>query len=425
MIKTKRIARYLISFIAAGLLFSLFLSGCGLTTTPTPEPVSLNFSYPEIDHAFYTSLVPVFNQQYPSIRVELNPVSGDGLYGIDPGESDLMAASVFYLRELQASSGILGLNAAIQGDDSFNMSDYLQGTVDFLSVEGETWAIPVGIDIDVMYFNKDLFDQKNVPYPDTGWDWDDFLGYALSIHEPEGDKDRIFGYTTISSHQDVYSLIYQHGGTLFDDVQNPTEPTFNDPATVEAVEFFADLIHSYNVAPTPAQARSQFGSNRYAFENGILNGSIAMWSSPLSQRGGYSEGFKWLFNWGVAVLPRDVFAFTPSWVEDGYAISAETNHPDECWALLNFFSGQINPRLVPPRRSLVESSTYQDLVGEEISNVVRESLEYAVPVSLWQWVSLGSAIQIFNHAIEEVVDGSATPQEALDYAQGRVMDQKP
>jgi len=48
----------------------LLISGCGFVATPTPEPVTLVFSYPEIDNAFYESLVPVFNQETPTISIE-------------------------------------------------------------------------------------------------------------------------------------------------------------------------------------------------------------------------------------------------------------------------------------------------------------------------------------------------------------------
>jgi ABC-type glycerol-3-phosphate transport system substrate-binding protein len=112
-------------------------------------------------------------------------------------------------------------------------------------------------------------------------------------------------------------------------------------------------------------------------------------------------------------------------VEEGYAISSATRNPDECWQWINFLTKQINPRLVPTRRSLIESQVYGQIVGEDIVEVVRQSLEFAVPISIWQWISMGNAIDAFNDAIEDVVEGRSTPQEALDLAQERVESQMP
>ena len=411
--------------VLLSVLMALTLTGCGLAATPTPEPVTIIFSFPEVDNDFYDPLTAVFTDEFPNITIELKPLSGNALGNLDPDQTDAIAVGVFNLRGLQRDGGILGLNSVIEKDNSFNMSDYLPGTVDFLAADGETWAVPVGADIDVMYYNKDLFDQHGLPYPELGWDWDDFLTYALTINDPESVLEKIYGYTGTPGYQDVYSFIYQHGGRLFNDVLSPSEATFNDPLTVEAVEFYADLFHLHGVAPTPTEARRAYGGNQYAAFNAIRNGNIGMWSMPISQRGGYGWPVEWFVNWSVSPLPRDTNEFAAFWVEEGYAISSGTSSPDECWQWIDFLTKQVNPRLVPTRRSLIESEVYEQVVGDEVATVVRQSLEFAVPVSLWQWMSLGSAINTFNDAVEDVVEGRSTPQDALDLAQERAESQMP
>ena len=406
-------------------LVSIILSGCGLASTPTPEPTTITFSFPEVDNDFYEPLLPLFSEEFPLITVELKPTQGNLLGNLDPSQTDVIAMGVYDLGRLQREGGILGLNSVIEEDDTFNKSDYLPGTVDFLALDGETWAIPVGADLDVMYYNKDLFDQNDLPYPEFGWDWDDFLTYALTLNDPESVIDKVFGYATTPGYQDIYSFIYQHGGQLFNDVSNPTEPNFNDPLTVEAVEFYADLFYVHEVALTLSQVRREFGGNQYAVYDAIRKGHIGMWSLPLSQRGGYGWPVEWFVNWGIAPLPRDATYFAPFWVEEGFAISSGTKTPDECWEWINFLTWQINPRLVPPRRSLIQSNTYRQIVGEEVAAIVNQSLEFVTPVSIWQWINLGSALEAFNQAIEDVVEHQAVPQEAMDLAQEKASSQVP
>jgi ABC-type glycerol-3-phosphate transport system substrate-binding protein len=129
--------------------------------------------------------------------------------------------------------------------------------------------------------------------------------------------------------------------------------------------------------------------------------------------------------WGVAPLPRDEVQFTTFWVEEGYAISSETQFPDESWKWINFLTWQINPRLVPARRSLVNSQAYNQLLGDDAALVLRQSLDFATPFSLWQWINLGGAMEAFDDAIEQVVEGDNNPQEALDQAQVKAKGQVP
>ena len=51
-------------------LVSIILSGCGLASTPTPEPTTITFSFPEVDNDFYEPLLPLFSEEFPLITVE-------------------------------------------------------------------------------------------------------------------------------------------------------------------------------------------------------------------------------------------------------------------------------------------------------------------------------------------------------------------
>jgi len=73
--------------------------------------------------------------------------------------------------------------------------------------EGQLWGIPAGVDLWVMYYNKDLFDRYGIPYPEPKWTWDDFVDTILSVrHVGEG----IFGCLTDDT-LFPFALVYQHG----------------------------------------------------------------------------------------------------------------------------------------------------------------------------------------------------------------------
>ena len=393
------------------------LPGCA-QATPPPEPITIVFVHPEVDTEYYQTLVGEFAESHPDITVELRASTGDMQSALSAGETDVFVAAPYVLLQLLQQDQVLSLDPFIEQDRSFEASDFYPGTMDLLTFEGKTLAIPAGVDVLVMFYNKDLFDRHGVPYPDIGWTWDDFLSAGLAVTDPEAG---IYGYTPIGTttepmYSDAVFFVYQHGGRLFDGLQDPTHTTFDDPLTVKAVEWYARLYQEYDIAPTPTEARKAFGASRYAYYDGIRHGQVGMWIGEHSQRGGLGWPVEWFVDWGMAPLPRDVTSITQADVE-GYAIHAGAEHPDACWQWITFLSQHMPYRLMPARKALADSIAYGQLVGEDIAAVVRASMEDAVLINLMAFVEFEGDMDTFARAVREVIDGESTAREAMDWAQ--------
>jgi ABC-type glycerol-3-phosphate transport system substrate-binding protein len=188
------------------------------------------------------------------------------------------------------------------------------------------------------------------------------------------------------------------------------------------LEFYADLFHEYGVAPTPYEARQNFNNSRYALYQGIQVGNVGMWILPISERGGASWPVEWDSNWGMAVLPQGASAQIPLWVDDVYAISAASEHPEESWAWVSYLSRQMPTRIIPSRRSLIESSDFETFMGAEIVDVVRNSIPNAIPISVWGLAEHYRVVELYSAAVEDIVEGNITPKEALDSAQEKALE---
>lgn len=387
-----------------------FLVGCG-RATPTPEPVMISFAYPNLDTEYYQGLIEEFSRANPHITVELRPKRWDMLGGIGAGDADTFVTSQFALNWLHEQDSILTLSPFIEQDESLESSDFYPGTMGLYTREGKTWGLPAGVDIMVMYYNQDLLDQYDVPHPQIGWTWDDFLDILVRMRDPEAG---VFGYAPNLDMFDPLTFIYQHGGKIFDDLQDPSRTTFDDPLSIEALDWYTKLIFDYNVAPTPEQLNEAFGP-RGGIQAGVYRGQIAMWTGMLSERGGRLWPTEWDMHWGMVPLPTDRHSATLTMVE-GYFISSQTLHPDACWEWIAFLSGQIPARQAPARRALAESAEYEQTVSTQVAAVVRSSMENALMLSP-KLAEFEEALGLFSQAFESILNESASPQEAMSWAQ--------
>jgi len=175
-------------FAYTGVLFLLLMAptacSCGKGGALPAEPVTITFDYPDAEAVYYEALIAEFNEIYPQVTiVDIADYRDD-----DESNPDVFFISPFELSDLLEQEAILSVNPLIQQDGSSDLADYYPATVELFSRDDKLWAIPSGFTMIVLYYNKDLFDQYGVPYPQPGWTWDDFVDTT----QPR--KPRGFGY---------------------------------------------------------------------------------------------------------------------------------------------------------------------------------------------------------------------------------------
>ena len=76
---------------------------------------------------------------------------------------------------------------------------YAESLLEGFSEGGTLYGLPSGTQTMVMYYNKDIFDEKGVEYPKEGWTWDEFLETAEKLTYEENGKT-VYGYGLSSSY---------------------------------------------------------------------------------------------------------------------------------------------------------------------------------------------------------------------------------
>ncbi|MBN1249689.1 MAG: sugar ABC transporter substrate-binding protein, partial [Anaerolineae bacterium] len=381
-------------------------AGCSMLV-PTAEPVTISFVHPVDPGGVYERWAQEFQEANPHVTVEL--VSRQDVSGGSLLTHDAFVATQFEVSQYVSANAVVDLTGFIEQDEELNVGDFYPAALDVFSVQGRQWALPFGIDMLMVYYNKDIFDRYSAAYPQVGWDWGDFLDAAISVTDPGAD---IFGYglhheSEFAAYEPVV-LIYQHGGRIFDNLQAPTMATLDDPYNIEAMEFYASLIYDHGVSPTPEEAQ-RMGSP-YPWR-AVFQQQVAMWATMLSERGGSTWPMAWNFNWGVVPMPRDAVAGTLA-LSDGFFISAESENPDVTWAWISFLSQKIPPFQMPARPSLAQSSAYEQAVGSEVAAAAQAAIGGAILVNP-EILGFETAVNAMAEAFAQIRSGEVTPEIAL------------
>ncbi|OYD15999.1 hypothetical protein CH333_04585, partial [candidate division WOR-3 bacterium JGI_Cruoil_03_44_89] len=84
-----------------------------------------------------------------------------------------------------SGGSLMNLEPFLQEDTTWNAGEYYQVLLGGFRYRDSLYGIPKDWSPLVLYYNKNLFDEAGVSYPDENWTWDDFLDAAIKITKDE------------------------------------------------------------------------------------------------------------------------------------------------------------------------------------------------------------------------------------------------
>lgn len=334
--------------LALALSFSLCLAGCGPDQAKSPRPGGGGKAPVEIKVAFWgapdevniiSGIIDEWQKANPNItvRLEHTPYRGyvDKLLTRIAGRAapDIICTEVDLFVTFQSKNCLLDLTPYVGGDPEFDLKDFYPQIIDRFTVDGKIYAVPRDTaPFACVYYNKRMFDEAKVPYPTDDWDMNDMLDKAkrLTRVDKEGRVTQ-YGFYAWA----WMNFVYAFGGSLVDDIKSPTECTLNSRESVEALQFYSDLINKYKVQPsTTAMTNLAMG-----VQGMFMTGRLAMFSSGIWETPGLRKIQD--FEWDVVMFPKGpkgkrAFGTGGS----GYCILKESKHPKEAFAVIKALSGK-------------------------------------------------------------------------------------
>ena len=405
-----------------GMILVLALTSLGTgcrTRTPPDEPgeVTITFACREWALGEYEALAEQFQEENLHIKIRLisfQEILGSGEALLNWTEDNLRrlvsTADTLTMQPfvLITRLGLLqDLTPFIEADQGFHSEDFYPAALESLQWDGGTWGLPLGVSLDMIFYDKEAFDEAGVTYPEPGWTWDDFLAKAQALTKREGDQVTRWGFAQRSFNPTPF--IAGRAAPLVDDTITPLTPLLDTPKVAQAVRWYADLYLKHQVAPffEPGQPEA------YRL---VEEGHAAMWSETVYNLQRCSGGREI----GIAPYPVDkpADATTPISVE-GYVMSAGTAHPQESWRWLDFLThhatpGTFGPPALPARRSVAAETGYWETLSEEEAAAYRFALEHAYSDMLAYDFAAAFALP---GALKCVLKGEKDVEEALAEAQ--------
>jgi multiple sugar transport system substrate-binding protein len=223
----------------------------------------------------------------------------------------------------------------------------------FFTKEGVQYGLPKYHGALALYYNKDLFDQYGVEYPNSTWDHADYQQAMLRLaHDRDGDgQTDLWGSMIDVSWDRIQIHVNGWGGHLVDPADD-RRCRMGDPEAISALEWLRARIWDDRAMATMQMVQ------KAGTPDAFVNGRAAM-----------SEDGSWAlkdilsrakFRIGIAPFPAGPVRKVTLATTDGFGIYAGTKHPDAAWEFLKFLISQDYGRamaranfLQPARASLV------------------------------------------------------------------------
>ncbi|MBI5707304.1 MAG: sugar ABC transporter substrate-binding protein [Armatimonadetes bacterium] len=318
---------------------------------------------------------------------------------------DASSASVFV-----DNGALMDLSPYLARDKDISLDEFFPNVVDICRRGDKVYAIPGDFTPMVLYYNKRLFDQAGVPYPDGNWNFAEFREAAAKLTI----KDKQYGFAFSNWMPGWIMFLWNNGADVLSPDGTKAGGFIDSPKAVEAVTFLRDLVNA-GYAPS-LSASAATGVDFFA------TGRAAMGVSGHWAITGYKESkdIK-MSEIGVAPLPTNLAKSVTVMYEAGLAISKEAKNPDLAWKYLKFFTSYAIQKRYNKTGIAVDAR--KDVAAERGTDPLERAFLDIVPSARPPW---GSRVMGYDYletagtkAMEAILQG-ADPKTALTEAARRI-----
>ncbi|MCX7030629.1 MAG: sugar ABC transporter substrate-binding protein [Spirochaetes bacterium] len=332
--------------LAGAILLLVTLSAC---QPAAPAKIQYGYWGDQNEEISTTALLKTFMEKNPKITVEglrfgSNTEFNDKITTL-AASGTLPDVSTFYEPNV-LTWGMAG--KFVDLTDFYKKGSPKLDAIKFVTPDGKIVGVSVANEIQVIWYNKKIFDAAKLPYPPAeaskAWTWDEFVDVAKKLtkdakgrtpNDAGFDKNNIrtFGAWVQQWWMPWLTFAVSNGGGMVS--QDGKTLLMGDAATIDAIQKMADLINVHHVSPVPGTQQMPT-----AAATALLSGQVAMamdgtWDLLTIGTTKEQQGL----DFGIGVLPSMKQLATTS-VGTPIVVYSSTKHRTEALKLLEFL---MNP----------------------------------------------------------------------------------
>ena len=396
--------------LAVVLACTLLLSACAALAEG--ETVTINFwhhysAQSSENETLMNVLIPAFEAENPGIKV--NAVSHEWAELHDKvlvsansnALPDVARCDIAWLPEFQKMGILVPLDEEMPDFDEVS-GQLLDSAMSTAQIGGHYYGLALNTNSKIVFYNTAMLEAANVAVPTTMDEWVEAVK-ALSGENENGQQ--VWGWNEPAlAGWNICPFIWSFGGALTDEDQTVATGYINGPATVKAVETFAQLVQDgaitgFNSGDIPMT--DGFGTGRYAM---MLEGP---WKSA-ELAGTYPD-----VAYGTAPIPAGEGGSVSVLGGEDIAMFNTANQ-EAAWKFMQFMTsefaetemakcGQIPVNVAALESDTVKSADYAPFIDAIQTARARPTVA--------AWSEMDNGLQV---ALTAVVSGEKTAQEALD-----------
>lgn len=318
---------------------TLAMTACSSSSAPSgsnDKPVEISYGLWDQNQApAMQDIVKKFNETHPNITVKIEVTPFDQYWTkLETAATGGTLPDVFWINAANfvkyASNKMLVPLSDKTKADNISLDNYPKSLVDLYSLNGTLYGMPKDFDTIGLWYNKKMFDEAGMKYPDDTWDWKKLQEAAQKLTDPSKGVWGIASALAKSQQTTYYNTIFQAGGY----VVSPDKKTsgYDKPETIEGLKFWSELIAN-KWSPTVAQmtdtaARNLFESGKVAM---LTDGS---WTQIEFGKNEYTKD-----KVDVAPLPQGKVRATVIHGL-GNVIAASSKKQKEAWEFVKFLGSK-------------------------------------------------------------------------------------
>jgi multiple sugar transport system substrate-binding protein len=291
-------------------------------------------------------------------------------------------SSAFDVRQRAESGVYLGLKQFFQKEGYTYEDKFGKSIEETMNFGDEYYAMPYCNNINMVFFNKKMFDEAGVPYPKDDWTWDDFRAIAKRLTKGEG-ANKIYGAcfdfaSPTGGDQYWASIAQQKIGTFYFYNSDLNATRFNAPEMKESLQFFYDMVMvDKTVVPLAEYTALQYSSDPNGIA-GLYSDKYAMFIAPVYASLYFNKGYGEVpvgTDVGLANMPRPVGypdSITTTYTSQA-SIPANVANPEASWTAIRYicidradlFAG---PKAMHPGyqfKSIEEANAFNQIIFQD------------------------------------------------------------